>query len=220
MVNNRDSPGPERGPGTWDEFLKRHASSLWQCDFFSKKVLTKLGVRDLFVLVFVHVGTRRVYVSPATDKPNEQWVIQQANSFIEHLRSKNLECQTIMHDRDTKFCKSFDDEFVRAEIKVKRAAFRSPNTCTFVERFIQTIKQECLDYFFIFGERHLNYLVTEFVAHYHSERPHQALDNTTPTASNCKRSPPQKKSEPSLLLSDIRCQERLGGLLKHYSRAA
>src|SRR5580698_4601189 len=71
-------PGPRRGVGTWDEFLKIHAATLWQCDFFCKRVLTPKGFRYLFVLAFLHVGTRRVFLTPATDHPNEAWVSEQA----------------------------------------------------------------------------------------------------------------------------------------------
>ena len=66
LKRNGYDPGPQRGKGTWDEFLKIHFETLWQCDFFSKKVLTPKGFRDLFVLVFLHVETRRVFIPPAT----------------------------------------------------------------------------------------------------------------------------------------------------------
>ena len=78
-------PGPKRGENTWSEFIARHAATLWQCDFFSHKVLTWSGWRDYFVLAFSHVGSRRVFVTPSTCKPNPQWVGQQATAFVEHL---------------------------------------------------------------------------------------------------------------------------------------
>ena len=79
-------PGPQRGVGTWDEFLKLHAATLWQSDFFSKKILTIKGFRDAFVLVFLHVETRRVFVTPATQHPNQAWMEQQAQAFVEHVK--------------------------------------------------------------------------------------------------------------------------------------
>lgn len=212
-------PGPKRGVGTWDEFLKIHATSLWQCDFLSKKVLTPKGFRDLFVLVFLHVETRRLYVTPATYHPNEAWVIGQANDFLRHARKSRLGTQVIMHDRDTKFTAAFDKRFKDDKLQVMRSAYRSPNTVAYVERVIQTLQQECLDYFVVFGESHMNHLVAEMVAHYHEERPHQGLDNKLLTR-------PQQKSrtkancEIQLPLAELRCRSRLGGLLKHYYRAA
>ena len=93
-------PGPRRGVGTWDEFLKIHAATLWQCDFFCKRVLTPKGFRYLFVLAFLHVGTRRVFLTPATDHPNEAWMSEQAEAFVRHARANRLSAEIIMHDRD------------------------------------------------------------------------------------------------------------------------
>lgn len=83
-------PGPRRGEGTWDEFLKQHAASLWQCDFFSKRILTLKGIRDVFVLAFLHIDTRRVVLSPATFHPDEAWVLQQAQAFVKNAREQGL----------------------------------------------------------------------------------------------------------------------------------
>jgi hypothetical protein len=144
-------PGPKRGEGTWDEFLKIHAKTLWQCDFLSKKVLTLKGFRDLYLLIFLHVDSRRVYISPSTFHPNEEWVTQQARQFLDHAKQEKLEVKKLMHDRDTKFTESFDGVFNGTEGEVKETAFRSPNTNAFVERFIQTLQQEVLDRFIVFG---------------------------------------------------------------------
>lgn len=226
LKENGLDPGPKRGAGTWDEFLKIHAATLWQCDFFSKKVLTIKGFRDLFVLVFLHVETRRVFISPATYHPNEAWVKEQAEAFLQHAKETSLETKIVMHDRDTKFTASFDAILEAGDLEVKKAAHRSPNTVAFVERFIQTLQQECLDYFIVFGEQHMNHLVSEMVAHYHEERPHQAKDNDplvhTPPADEAKKGKRRKKkASPDVVpVTRIECRERLGGLLKHYFRKA
>ncbi len=163
-------PGPERGIGTWADFLKIHAATLWQCDFFSKLVLTPKGFRYLFVAVFLHVGSRRVFLTPATEHPNQAWVTEQAQAFIRHARAKRLQADLIMHDRDGKFPAGFDETLKQAGLDVRKTAHRSPNTAAFVERFIQSIQQECLDDFVVFGRRHMDYLCGEFVQHYHAER--------------------------------------------------
>jgi putative transposase len=126
-----------------------------------------------------------------------------------------------MHDRDSKFSAAFDAELGAAGLRVQKSSFRSPNTVAFVERFIQTIQQECLDYFIVFGERHLNHLCWVFVDYYHRLRPHQAKDNDLlltgrPRRKKTKRAPPNDV----MPLSEIRCEQRLGGLLKHYHRKA
>ena len=102
------NPGPKRGEGTWDEFLTQHAKTLWQCDFFTKSALTMKGFRDLYVLVFLHVETRRVWISPSTFHSDETWVKQQAVAFLEHAKDIELPPDLLMHDRDTKFTKAFD----------------------------------------------------------------------------------------------------------------
>jgi len=226
LKENGLEPGPKRGAGTWDEFLKIHAATLWQCDFFSKKVLTIKGFRDLFLMVFLHVETRRVFISPATYHPNEEWVKEQAEAFLQHTKETGLETKMVMHDRDTKFTASFDEILKSADLKVMKAAHRSPNTNAFVERFIQTLQQECLDYFIVFGEQHMDHLVSEMLLHYHEERPHQARDNDplvqTPRAGEPKKGK-RKKKEPTpdvVPVTQIECRERLGGLLKHYYRKA
>lgn len=209
---NGFDPGPKRGAGTWDEFLKIHAATLWQCDFFSKRIMTVRGIRHIFVLVFIHVGTRRVFVSPATFHPVESWVKAQAIAFNEHVRSSGLECKIVMHDRDCKFSNFFDEVLAARGREVKKTAYRSPNTNAFVERFIQTMKKECLDHFVVFGKTHMEYLVAEMVTHYHEERPHQSKENMPLL--------PAKRSKDVGFVdaAPIVCRPRLGGLLKHYYR--
>lgn len=161
-------PGPRRGEGTWDEFLKQHAASLWQCDFFSKRVLTIKGIREAFVLVFLNVKTRHVIFSPATLHPDETWVVAQAESFVKQARAQGLPVCYVQRDRDSKFTRSFDQHLKRLRVKAVKNAYRAPNTNAFVERFIQSIKQECLDRFVAFGTQHLDCLCVEYLTHYNS----------------------------------------------------
>jgi putative transposase len=227
LKENGLEPGPKRGAGTWDEFLKIHAASLWQCDFYAKKVLTIKGFRDLYLLVFLHVESRRVFIAPSTFHPNEAWVQEQAQAFLKHVADAGLETTIVMRDRDTKFTASFDEILKSADVKVKKADYRSPNTNAFVERFIQTLQQECLDYFIVFGEEHMDYLVSEMVTHYHEERPHQAKDNDPLVQSLAVDKPKKGKRKAKdtpppdfVSISQIECRDRLGGLLKHYYRKA
>ena len=216
-------PGPKRGEGTWDEFLKQHAASLWQCDFFSKRILTLKGIREVFVLAFLNVKTRQVILSTATLHPNETWVVAQAESFVKQARGNGLSITYVQRDRDRKFTKSFDAKFKSLRVKMKPGAFRAPNTNAFVERFIQSIGQECLDRFVIFGEQHMDHVCQEYLAHYHEERPHQSLENEPITAPKKRGRPKTKRGNVErevVPLSEIRCKQRLGGLLKSYNRKA
>jgi hypothetical protein len=104
------------------------AHDVRQCDFYAKKVLTIKGFRDLFLLVFIHVETRRVFIAPSTFHPNEAWVKEQAITFLKHVEDTGLGAPMVMHDRDTKFTASFDDLLKSRNVEVKQVAHRSPNT--------------------------------------------------------------------------------------------
>jgi len=141
-------------------------------------------------------------------------------------RATGLAASIVMHDRDTKFTASFDRLLKSANLDVKKTAHCSPNTAAYVERFIQTLQQECLDYFIVFGPQHMDHLVSEMVTHYHQERPHQAKDNKpllTKTATVSRKSNRRKKDpQPpdAIPVTRIKRRQRLGGLLKHYFREA
>lgn len=143
---------------------------------------------------------------------------EQAATFLKHAKHANLGAEIMMHDRDTKFAGVFDAALVDAGLQVQRSAYRSPNTCAFVERFIQTLGQECLDHFIVLGERHSDFLVSEFVDHYHLERPHQAIDNHVVVQRGYRRKTTDLAS--TLPRREVGCKTRLGGLLKHYYRRA
>jgi putative transposase len=204
-------PGPDRGPTQWDDFMKRHASTLWAADFLSVKAWTKRGRKDHFILAFIHVGSRQVWLSPCTMHPTRAWVAQQARNFLMHCQFNGLEIGYLLRDRDGKYGETYDAIFDSIDIDVKPLPARSPNLNAFIERFIQTLKHECLEHFVILGAKHLDYLASQFVDYYHTRRPHQSMGN-----------------KPLLKLTDaepveegeVVCEERLGGLLKHYYRKA
>ena len=162
-----------------------------------------------------------MFVSPATHHPNVAWVKQQAEAFLEHAKVTGLRAALVMHDRDTKFTASFDEVLNAGNVAVQKSPFRSPNTVAFVERFIQTIQQECLDHFVIFGERHFNDLATEWLEHYHQERPHQAKENEVlALPKGARMKPAKRRNHDKSERAGIECRERLGGLVKHYYRRA
>lgn len=214
LKDNGLDPGPRRGEGTWDEFLKRHAATLWACDFFSKKVWTLSGLIDVFVLFFIQVGSRRVHLAGMTANPDRAWMMQQARNMAMIFDQESVKPKYLLRDHDSKFVKEFDAILASEGIEVKPVGVRAPNQNAVAERFVQTVKGECLDWFCVFGEAHLRYILGEFLAHYHRARPHQGLGNVPPDA------PPQPENGEPRALAGVRCEERLGGLLKHYVRAA
>jgi putative transposase len=160
-------------------------------------------------LVFLNVATRRVWISPSTQHPTVAWVEEQAKAFMNHTEQSGLKVDLVTRDRDWNYRKAFDQAITERGARVKRLSFRSPNLNAYVERFIQSIQVECLDHFLVFGEKHFDYLVREYVEHYHEERPHQGLSNQLISG----QPPPVAEGE-------VRCRTRLGDLLKHYYRTA
>jgi putative transposase len=211
-------PGPKRGEGTWDEFVKRHASTLWACDFLSVKGWTLKGFVDLYLLFFVHVGTRRVIAAGVTANPDAAWVSQQARNASMAMADLGLPPRLLLIDHDTKFVGGFDAVFEAEGTEVKRVGPVAPNLNAYAERWAQSLRQECLDHFLILGEGHLRHLIQEYVEHFNQERPHQARGNVPlPDAQAADAGEPPVLKFPK---GEVRCRERLGGLLKHYHRAA
>ncbi|QDT33926.1 integrase core domain-containing protein [Thalassoglobus polymorphus] len=216
LVEAGFTPNPEGTDkqDSWDAFLKRHADTLWQCDFLTKPMWTATGVVDLYLLVFLHLGTRRCWISPCTLHPDSAWVSQQAKNFLMEAEDMDLTPKMVMRDNDTKFISQFDMVFKASGAKIKRNTPLSPNLRAHVERFIQSLKHECLDKFMIVAQRHLNHICREWSAHYNSERPHEFCEHLPPACEH----PPEPVE--SIKIRDMVCKTRLGGLLKHYRRRA
>lgn len=131
-------------------------------------------------------------------------MIEQAAAFVEYTKKQNMPCKTLMHDNDGKYSKPFLASIGKAKIKTRRTAFRSPNTVAFVERFIQSIQQECLDHFVVFGYRHMDVLCQEYKDHYHLERPHKGLDNGPTVKPWSKKHKSLTRVPDTICLCDIR----------------
>jgi len=145
--------------------------------FLSVRTQTLSGAVDLYLLFFLHVGTRRVIVSGPTARPDAAWVAQQARNASMRMGEMGLPAVLLLRDRDTKFGPGFDAVFGADGVRVKPVGPAAPNLNAYAERWVQTLRTECLDHFVVCGEKHLRHLVKEFVAHYHEERPHQGRGN-------------------------------------------
>jgi putative transposase len=187
---------------------------LWECDFFTKTMLTWHGWQDCFVLVFLQVQTRHVFATPATAHPNAEWMQEQSRAFVAHLQQQGAPEGTIVtRDNDGKFQEGFDDTLQAKGVTVHRLPVRSPNLKPHLERFVGSIERECLDHFVPLGETHLDHLVKSYVEHYHEERSHQGVGNV-PLSGEV------DAPEDIPTLEVVGCKERLGGVLKHFCRKA
>ncbi len=206
-------PEPHDHPDTWSDFLKRHAATLWQCDFACKRKWTIKGMVDLYFLVFIHVGTRRIWVSPCTSHPDSHWTAQQAEAFQLHLHENELICDLLMRDNDKKYNKEFDEVF-ESTGDVKRITPISPNLQAHVERVIQTLKHEVLNGFCIVSNQHLDVILSTAADWYNHRRGHTAREHLPPVRDD---DPPKAVD---VTLHKVVCLQELGGMLKSYRRAA
>ncbi len=224
LIEHGLDPGPRRGKGTWSDFLRIHAETLWQCDFFSKQVWTLQGPRQIFAIAFIHLATRRVFVTPGTFQPDAVWMDQQARAFLDHAAGEHLPCEIVTRDYDGKFSKAFDQVFKERSIQLKPVGPQAPNLNAFIERWIQSLQQEALDHFICFGNQHFDHIVASYVDYYHQCRPHQGIGNVLlPRSSGrpAEETTPDAESDfTPLSLADVSCETRLGGLLKHFYRVA
>ncbi len=210
------SDRPEYQP--WGVFMKIHMNTLVACDFFVKNICTFGGQRPGYVFAFVHVGTRRVWCSPSTLHPTEDWVKQQARNFMMWLEDQGLEATHLIHDRDTKFTRGFDRLLRTADIQIVNTPFLAPNANAYAESWIASIRRECLDHFWCFGLRHLDHLVQTYVEYYNRHRPHQSLGNQVLSSRPTLKLTTDRSN--TALPSCVGCRLQLGGLLKHYYRRA
>ena len=194
---------------TWREFIRIHTNVLWATDFFSTEVWTLGGLMTLYVLFFIKHDTRQVHIAGMTAHPNEAWMRQIARNLTMGEWGVLKSGQYLIHDRDAKFCPSFQQLLDGAGVKRLPLPPRSPNLNAIAERWVRSVKSEALSQIILFGERLLRHVVSEYVTHDHTERCHQGLGNVIPLP---------KPSPANDTEGVIQCHERLGGLLKFYSR--
>jgi putative transposase len=208
-------PSPGRSESTWHEFFKRHKDTLWACDFFTKHIWTVRGLVQVYILLFVHVGTRRAIVPGFTANPDDAWMRQQARNLSILLADAGKPPTHLVLDNDTKVTAGFREILESDGIEVVRTAIRAPNMNAVCERAIQSVERECLDHFVVFGEDHLRYILNEYLSHFHRRRCHQSLGSVPPAVAGGEE--PDVISFPA---GRVECRRRLGGLLKHYRRVA
>ena len=181
-------------------------------DFFSVEVLTLRGLVTYYVLFFIRLESRRVEVAGITRHPNEAWMKQIARNVTMDEWGFLEGCRYLIHDRDTKFTDSFRAIVKSSHVEPLKLPARSPNLNAYAERWVKSVKEECLSKLILFGEKSLRRALCEYLIHFHTERNHQGKDNVLlfPVATKA-----GNRAERS-----VSCKERLGGLLKYYHREA
>ena len=205
-------PAPERKTTTtWKECIRTHLDVLVATDFFTAKVWTLGGLVTYDVLFFLRLGTREVHVAGVTPHPNAAWMVQVARHVTMEEWGFLSAGQSPIHDRDGKFCPAFQRIIDEAGVKRVPLPPRSPNLNAYAERWVRSVKEECLSRLILFGEASLRHALTQYVAHFHHERNHQGKGNVLlfPTVNqDAERAGP------------LQCRERLGGLLQYYTYEA
>ena len=201
---------PERKTTTtWKEFIRSHRDVLAATDFFTTEVWTATGLVTYYVMFVIHVATRRIHIAGLTPFPDEPWITQIGRNLTMADEGFLADQRYLIHDRDTKFCSAFDDTLEDGGVTPVRLPPRSPNLNPHAERWVRSVKEECLSKLILFGESALRTALREYVEHFHGERNHQGRDNLLLF--------PREEPRQS---GPVRCRERLGGLLKFYHRAA
>jgi putative transposase len=208
------SPAPERQKTrTWNEFIRTHLDVLVATDFFTAEVWTLGGLVTYYVLFFIHLSSRKVHIAGVTPHPNHAWMIQVARNVTMADWGFLGPGQYLIHDRDGKFCPAFQRIIDDAGVTRVPLPPRSPNLNAYAERWVRSVREEALSRLILFGERSLWHVLTEYVPHFHEERPHQGKGNVV-------LMPTVTPAQVTTRGNPIRCRERLGGLLKYYDRAA
>jgi putative transposase len=201
-------PAPRRTGPTWSEFLRVQAKGILAFDFFTVETA---WLRTLYVLFAIHVGSRRVHILGVTPNPDSAWVTQQGRNLAAGERLKEI--RFMIRDHDSKFSGSFDEVFRTEGVGIVKTPVRAPRANAFAERWVRTVRAECLDWMLIVGHRHLERVLRTYTAHYNERRPHRGLELKMPVPG---ADPASRAAE----YTRVRTHRVLGGLIHEYELAA
>lgn len=205
---SKSGPKP---PIPWSTFVHAHMETMVAVDFFTKPIFTLWGRYEAFLLVFIHLKTRKVYCSTPTKNPDSAWVMQQARNASMWLESEGVKPKYLIHDRDRKFPDKFKDFWKAEDVRAIKIPPKAPKANAYIESFGSTLKRECLNHFFCFSLDQLHYISKVWCQHYNTWRPHRGHgmnNNVLDEGFKPRREGP------------VRCREKLGGLIKEYYREA
>ncbi len=203
-------PAPRRQEPSWAEFLRAQAASILECDFLT---VDTLFFKRFYVLFFVELATRRVRLAGITTNPDGRWVTQQARNLLMQLDEDGVRPRYLIRDRDSKFSRDFDEVFRSEGVRVIKAPVRAPKARAHAERWVGTIRRECLDRILILGRHHLHQVLVAYTRHYNEHRPQWALGQQPPLSGD--------QEVADVIDPDrVRRHDLLGGLIHEYELAA
>jgi putative transposase len=201
-------PAPRRASPTWRQFLTSQASAILACDFLHVDTVL---LQRVYVLFVTEIETRTVHILGVTAHPTGAWTARQARNLLMDLGERASGFRFLIRDRDSKFTTAFDGVFSGNGTRVIKTPVRSPRANAFAERFVGTLRRECLDHMLILGEWHLREVLAEYAQHYNRHRPHQALQ----------QQPPQRQPSQAVdITAQIERRQVLDGLITEYRRVA
>jgi transposase len=200
------APAPERGSSSWRSFLRAQAGSILACDFLTVETAF---LQRVYVLFFISLATRRIEYLACTANPDGDWAAQQARNLTMEVGEEH-QFRYLIHDRDAKFSHAFDEVFRSEGLKVIRTPVRAPNANAHAERWVRTVRTDCLDRILILGRRHLEHVLRTYRRHYNTHRPHRALQLLPPDGS---------EPVPFDATGRLRRRDLLGGLIHEYEAA-
>jgi putative transposase len=204
-------PAPLRVQTSWRSFLRRQAAGIVACDFFT---VDTVFLRRVYVLFFVELASRRVHLAGVTTHPTGWWVAQQARNLAAVLNDEATAFKFLIRDRDAKFTRAFDDVWRSTGVEIIRTPVQAPNANAVAERWVGTVRRECLDHLLIVGRQQLVRVLRRYVEHYNQRRPHRSLAHATPVPS----AGTEARSAPNF--GRLRRCDVLGGLIHEYEYAA
>ncbi|HZD00962.1 MAG TPA: integrase core domain-containing protein [Actinomycetes bacterium] len=202
-------PAPRRTGPSWAQFLRAQAEGIVACDLFTVETIR---LKTLHVLFFIQLSTRRIVAAGVTPHPDSAWVTQQARNVAMDLHDRGVSVRFLLRDHDAKFTRSFDDVFGSEGGHVLRTPIRAPKANAHAERWVQTVRVECLDWTLVLGRRHLLRLLRGSVRHYDQQRPHRGLALAVPQA--------RERGSPHVNPGAVRRRDVLGGLIHEYHGVA
>jgi putative transposase len=199
-------PAPQRGQSSWRAFLRAQAASMLACDFLTVETAF---LQRIYVLFFISLATRRIEYIACTSNPDGHWTAQQARNLVMQLGDEHS-FRFLIHDRDSKFSRAFDEIFRTERISVIRTPIQAPNANAHAERWVRTLRADCLDRILILGRHHLEHVLRIYRRHYNEHRPHRALHLLPPNG---------RDPTPLNATGHLRRRDLLGGLIHEYEAA-